>query len=129
MAQDETTALCSCRWSPLGYIDFVTQGSCCRPDGEITFDMATSLHRSGTDHDHDQPAHLRLKSSGAVETVNARIYDGPETRYCPAGELQAAQAIVSMCPNGGCLNAAYWNAFGTVMYAASEFDIALCRGL
>lgn len=57
----------------------------CRPDGTITFDMATSLHRSGTSHDHDQPAHLRLKSNGAVETVNARIYDGPESRYCPAG--------------------------------------------
>eukprot|EP00892_Ulva_mutabilis_P009925 jgi/Ulvmu1/7304/UM035_0093.1 len=56
-----------------------------KPDGEVTFDIATSLHRSGTGHDHDQPAHLRLKSSGAVHTVNARIYDGPETRYCPAG--------------------------------------------
>ena len=57
----------------------------CRPDGEVTFDLATSLYRSGTNHEHDQPAHLKLKSPGAIQTVNVDIYDRPETRYCPAG--------------------------------------------
>lgn len=51
----------------------------------MTFDLATSLYRSGTNHDHDQPAHLKLKSPGAIQTVNVEIYDRPETRYCPAG--------------------------------------------
>lgn len=56
-----------------------------RPDGKITFDVPTSLYRSGTNHDHDQPPHLVVKSPGAAETVNKKIFDGPETRYCPAG--------------------------------------------
>jgi electron-transferring-flavoprotein dehydrogenase len=31
-------------------------------DGKITFDILTNLTRSGTNHDHDQPSHLRIKS-------------------------------------------------------------------
>jgi len=30
-------------------------------DGKLTFDLLTNLQRSGTNHDHDQPAHLRIK--------------------------------------------------------------------
>ena len=32
-----------------------------KKDGKITFDLLTNLTRSGTDHDHDQPSHLRIK--------------------------------------------------------------------
>ncbi|KAI8470583.1 MAG: hypothetical protein J3K34DRAFT_451770 [Monoraphidium minutum] len=56
-----------------------------RPDGAVTFDIPTSLFRSGTNHDHDQPPHLQLKSPGVPEVVNLPFYDGPEARYCPAG--------------------------------------------
>ena len=31
-------------------------------DGVLTFDLLTNLQRSGTNHDHDQPAHLKIKS-------------------------------------------------------------------
>ncbi|QDZ20411.1 electron transfer flavoprotein-ubiquinone oxidoreductase [Chloropicon primus] len=55
------------------------------PDGEITFDIPTSLYRSGTNHDHDQPAHLKLRDDQVVYDQNMAVYDGPETRYCPAG--------------------------------------------
>ncbi|KAL9162408.1 hypothetical protein ABFS82_07G088300 [Erythranthe guttata] len=55
-----------------------------KPDGVISFDMPTSLYRSNTNHDHDQPAHLRLKDPKNPENVNLPIYGGPETRYCPA---------------------------------------------
>lgn len=55
------------------------------PDGEITFALNDSLFRSGTNHDHDQPPHLRLRNGGVPETVNRSIYAGPESRYCPAG--------------------------------------------
>lgn len=54
-------------------------------DGKITFDLATSLFRSGTNHDHDQPAHLRLRNPKMPEVVNLGIYGGPEAKYCPAG--------------------------------------------
>jgi electron-transferring-flavoprotein dehydrogenase len=56
-----------------------------RPDGELTFDIPTSLYRSGTNHEHDQPCHLKLRNYKVPEVVNLPVYDGPEARYCPAG--------------------------------------------
>mmetsp|Transcript_31579 Transcript_31579/g.89679 ORF Transcript_31579/g.89679 Transcript_31579/m.89679 type:complete len:609 (-) Transcript_31579:100-1926(-) len=56
-----------------------------KPDGEITFDLTTSVFRSGTNHDHDQPVHLGLRNPGVPRVVNLPIYDGPEARFCPAG--------------------------------------------
>ena len=56
-----------------------------KPDGKVSFDMTTSLHRSGTNHEHDQPSHLKLKNKGVPTVVNLPIYAGPESRYCPAG--------------------------------------------
>ncbi len=31
------------------------------PDGEITFDILTSVSRTGTNHEEDQPVHLQVK--------------------------------------------------------------------
>ncbi|CAI5462987.1 unnamed protein product [Closterium sp. Yama58-4] len=55
-----------------------------KPDGVITFDIPTSLYRSGTNHEHDQPPHLRLRDPTVPTTVNLPLYGGPEGRYCPA---------------------------------------------
>ena len=55
-----------------------------KPDNEITFDIATSLYRSGTNHDHDQPSHLKILQDDTVGNINYDIYLGPEGRYCPA---------------------------------------------
>nr|XP_011471082.1 PREDICTED: electron transfer flavoprotein-ubiquinone oxidoreductase, mitochondrial isoform X1 [Fragaria vesca subsp. vesca] len=55
-----------------------------KPDGVLSFDILTSLHRSNTNHEHDQPAHLRLKDPKKPEVVNLPEYAGPESRYCPA---------------------------------------------
>mmetsp|Transcript_11165 Transcript_11165/g.40947 ORF Transcript_11165/g.40947 Transcript_11165/m.40947 type:complete len:600 (-) Transcript_11165:568-2367(-) len=55
-----------------------------KPDNIVSFDNASSLHRSGTNHDHDQPAHLLLLNDEAPSVINKRYFDGPETRYCPA---------------------------------------------
>lgn len=55
-----------------------------KPDGVISFDVPTSLYRSNTNHDHDQPAHLRLKDPEIPQLVNLPIFAGPESRYCPA---------------------------------------------
>lgn len=58
-----------------------------KPDGKIAFDLLTNLQRSGTNHDHDQPAHLRVKPSCAniPLEVSYPVYAGPEQRFCPAG--------------------------------------------
>ncbi|KAJ0969077.1 hypothetical protein J5N97_021954 [Dioscorea zingiberensis] len=55
-----------------------------KPDGIVSFDVPTSLYRSNTNHEHDQPVHLRLKDPAIPELVNLPLYAGPESRYCPA---------------------------------------------
>ncbi|CAL5223469.1 g5989 [Coccomyxa viridis] len=60
------------------------------PDNEVSFTLNDSLYRSGTNHDHDQPPHLRLRNTGVPSSVNRPIYAGPETRYCPAGVYEYA---------------------------------------
>lgn len=55
-----------------------------KPDGRVTFDINTSLYRSGTNHDHHQPSHLRLRDQSVPGKLNLAVYDGPEQRYCPA---------------------------------------------
>ncbi|KAF8014113.1 hypothetical protein BT93_H0066 [Corymbia citriodora subsp. variegata] len=55
-----------------------------RADGILSFDVPTSLHRSNTNHEHDQPAHLQLRDPTIPELVNLPEYAGPESRYCPA---------------------------------------------
>ncbi len=56
-----------------------------RPDGEITFDRLSSVFLSATNHEENQPAHLRLREPGQAIALNLATYDAPETRYCPAG--------------------------------------------
>ena len=56
-----------------------------KPDNKITFDRLTSVFVSNTNHEEHQPAHLTLKDASVPVNVNLAIYDGPESRYCPAG--------------------------------------------
>ena len=56
-----------------------------RPDGVLTFDRLSSVFVSNTNHEEDQPSHLKLKDPSIPTAVNLPVYDGPETRYCPAG--------------------------------------------
>jgi electron-transferring-flavoprotein dehydrogenase len=56
-----------------------------KPDGVLTFDRLSSVFVSNTNHEEDQPAHLTLKDPAIPITVNLKVYDAPETRYCPAG--------------------------------------------
>jgi electron-transferring-flavoprotein dehydrogenase len=56
-----------------------------RPDGIVSFDRLSSVFQSNTNHDEDQPAHLKLKDPNVAISVNWAIYESPEQRYCPAG--------------------------------------------
>ncbi|CAH3023265.1 unnamed protein product, partial [Porites evermanni] len=56
-----------------------------KPDGEVTFDLLSSVALSGTNHEGDQPAHLTLMDDSVPVNRNLAIYDGPEQRFCPAG--------------------------------------------
>lgn len=56
-----------------------------KPDGKVTFDRLSSVYISNTNHEENQPGHLRLKDSGTPISINLALYDAPEQRYCPAG--------------------------------------------
>jgi electron-transferring-flavoprotein dehydrogenase len=56
-----------------------------RPDGKVSFDRLSSVFISNTNHEEDQPPHLRLRDPAKAISVNYRLYDSPEQRYCPAG--------------------------------------------
>ena len=62
-----------------------------RPDGKITFDRLSSVFISNTNHEEDQPSHLKLRDPAKAITVNYRLYDSPEQRYCPAGVYEIVQ--------------------------------------
>ena len=54
-------------------------------DGVISFDRLSSVYLSNTQHEENQPCHLKLKDEAVAIGVNLARYDAPEQRYCPAG--------------------------------------------
>jgi electron-transferring-flavoprotein dehydrogenase len=56
-----------------------------KPDGVLSFDLLTNLARSGTAHEADQPAHLKLREWSKTTDVNLPVYDGPEGRWVVLG--------------------------------------------
>jgi len=55
-----------------------------KPDGRLTFDKPSSVFLSNTNHEEDQPVHLRLKDPSIPIRVNLPKYAEPAQRYCPA---------------------------------------------
>ena len=55
------------------------------PDNVLSFDITSSLFLSGTNHEEDQPVHLKLTDASIPLTHNKKLYDEPAQRYCPAG--------------------------------------------
>jgi len=56
-----------------------------KPDGVLTFDRLSSVFVSNTNHEEDQPPHLKIIDPVIPTAINLPVYAGPETRYCPAG--------------------------------------------
>jgi electron-transferring-flavoprotein dehydrogenase len=56
-----------------------------KPDGKITFDKLSSVFISNTNHEENQPPHLKLYDPKVPIETNLALYDAPEQRYCPAG--------------------------------------------
>ncbi|KAG8423792.1 hypothetical protein J3458_000648 [Metarhizium acridum] len=56
-----------------------------KPDGKISFDILTSVSRTGTNHEEDQPVHLQVKDWDAHTEKAYPPFKGLENRFCPAG--------------------------------------------
>ena len=63
-----------------------------KPDGKLSFDRLSSVFLSNTNHEEDQPAHLKLRDPGAWKGVNWDQFRSPESRYCPAAVYEAVGA-------------------------------------
>ena len=68
-----------------------------KADGEISFELLESVALTGTNHDHDQPAHLTLKDDTVPVDRNLSIFDGPEQRFCPAGRCSRDVCGICLC--------------------------------
>jgi electron-transferring-flavoprotein dehydrogenase len=62
-----------------------------KPDGVVSFDRLSSVFLSNTNHEEDQPAHLKLRNPKLAINVNLAVYDSPESRYCPAAVYEIAR--------------------------------------
>ena len=56
-----------------------------KPDGVVTFDRNSSVYLSNTNHEEDQPVHLKVLDPALQKSSELGVYDGPSPRYCPAG--------------------------------------------
>jgi electron-transferring-flavoprotein dehydrogenase len=56
-----------------------------KPDGSLTFDRLSSVFISNTNHEEDQPVHLKVADLALQKTSEHDRYGGPSARYCPAG--------------------------------------------
>ncbi|MFF7710152.1 4Fe-4S dicluster domain-containing protein [Pseudomonas sp. NPDC007930] len=56
-----------------------------KPDGKLSFDKLSSVFLSSTNHEEDQPCHLKLADPNIPIGQNLPLYAEPAQRYCPAG--------------------------------------------
>ena len=56
-----------------------------KPDGVLTFDRLSSVFISNTNHEEDQPIHLKLADEALQKGSELEVFAGPSALYCPAG--------------------------------------------
>jgi electron-transferring-flavoprotein dehydrogenase len=63
-----------------------------KPDGKISFDKSSSVFLSNTNHEEDQPIHLKLRDPNIPIRDNLPRYGEPARLYCPAGVYEVVYA-------------------------------------
>jgi len=64
-----------------------------KPDGKITFDRLSSVFLSNTNHEEDQPPHLKVADPALQKRSEHDVYAGPSARYCPAGVYEWVEEV------------------------------------
>ena len=64
-----------------------------KPDGVYSFDKLSSVFVSNTNHEEDQPSHLKLRDPSIPIGVNLPLYAEPAQRYCPAGVYEVVEKL------------------------------------
>ncbi len=62
-----------------------------KPDNALSFDKLSSVFLSNTNHEEEQPCHLKLKDKDIPITVNLTKFNEPAQRYCPAGVYEVEE--------------------------------------
>ncbi len=70
-----------------------------KPDGKLSFDKLSSVFVSNTNHEEDQPIHLKLQDKSIPIEVNLDKFDEPAQRYCPAGVYEVVRDDNGENPN------------------------------
>jgi electron-transferring-flavoprotein dehydrogenase len=98
-------------WSPLGTLkhgkpDYAATDKAAnfkpiaypKPDGVLTFDRLSSVFLSNTNHEEDQPVHLKVKDEDLQKSSEYAEFAGPVRRYCPAGVYEWIDADGNSVP-------------------------------
>ncbi|HUO21838.1 MAG TPA: electron transfer flavoprotein-ubiquinone oxidoreductase [Caulobacteraceae bacterium] len=91
-------------WSPFGTLKHGKTDAACtglakdfkpiaypKPDGVLSFDKLSSVFVSNTNHEEDQPSHLKLIDPAIPIAVNLPLYAEPAQRYCPAAVYEVVE--------------------------------------
>ena len=79
---DDATLLPANKCKPIAYP---------KPDGKISFDKLSSVFVSNTNHEENQPIHLKLTDPTIPIAVNLPLWAEPAQRYCPAGVYEVVE--------------------------------------
>ncbi len=63
-----------------------------KPDGVLTFDKLSSVFISNTNHEENQPVHLKLTDPAIPIKENLPLYGEPARLYCPAAVYEVVYA-------------------------------------
>jgi len=66
-----------------------------KPDNVLTFDRLSSVFISNTNHEEDQPVHLKVGDLALQKSSEHDVFAGPSSRYCPAAVYEWVE------PEGG----------------------------